>query len=70
MSNCARIKFLLSNFGNDSGDIVNVIQETDNEIDYYDSSHRWCYVLKSEEGITYHYISKGDRLNSKRNEPK
>lgn len=59
--NFARIEFLQSTYGNDKGDIVEVQQENDTEIYYYDSFRRWCYLLKSEEGTTYRYIPKGER---------
>lgn len=52
----ARLEFLVDTFGNSKGDVVRVRQETKIEYDYYDSFHRWCYVLKSEEGTIFKYI--------------
>ncbi|CAB1251615.1 protein of unknown function [Ruminococcaceae bacterium BL-6] len=40
---------------NDEGDILDIIEETDNEIYYYDSFKRWCYLNKSEEHNTFEY---------------
>lgn len=63
----ARIEFLQSSFGNDVGDIVKVIEETDTEVYYNDSFHRYCYMNKSEEGVNYRYIPKGERSNKGKN---
>ena len=46
----SRIKFLESTFGNSVGDTVRIAEETENEVYYFDSFSRWCYVPKSEEG--------------------
>ncbi|MFA6018605.1 MAG: hypothetical protein WC776_05530 [Patescibacteria group bacterium] len=61
----ARIEFLESAFGNSKGEIVKVVTENEKEIYYYDGFHRWCYVLKSEEGMAYRYIPAGTRTNQK-----
>lgn len=61
----ARIEFLQSGFGNDVGDVVKVVLETDGEVYYYDGFRRYCYVNKSEEGVSYRYIPKGERANKR-----
>lgn len=61
----SRIKFLQSTFGNDVGDIVTIQHEENDEIYYNDGFRRYCYLLKSEEGIVYKYIPAGKRSNSK-----
>ena len=61
----ARIEFLQSGFGNDVGDVVKVVLETDGEVYYYDGFRRYCYVNKSEEGVSYRYIPKGVRANKR-----
>lgn len=61
----ARIEFLQSGFGNDVGDVVKVVLETDDEVYYYDGFRRYCYMNKSEEGISYRYIPKGERANKR-----
>lgn len=48
-----RIEFLKSGFGNDVGDTAKIVDETDGELYYYDGFRRYCYVNKSEEGISY-----------------
>lgn len=58
----ARILFLEDTAYNCKGDVVPVAQEDDNEIYYYDSCRRWCYLLKSEEGKVYKYVPAGERL--------
>ena len=54
-----QIEFLKSTFGNDAGDSVRVVEETDEEVYYYDSFRRYCYLNKSEEGVTYRCIPGG-----------
>ena len=61
-TNTARIKFLVSMFGNDRGDIVRVVEETADEIYYYDSFRRYCYVNKADMGKEFEYIARGERL--------
>ena len=51
-----KIEFLITTFGNDVGDIVEVIQESDKEIYYEDGFERYCYLNKDEEGTTFKYI--------------
>ena len=51
------IKFLESAFGNDPGDIVEILEITDNEIYYDDGFGRYCYLEKSEENKAFVYTS-------------
>ena len=51
-----RIKFLESTLGNSIGETVRVVEETENEVYYFDGLRRYCYFLKSEEGTAYLYI--------------
>jgi hypothetical protein len=62
----ARIEFLETTHGNDMGDIVRVVGETEGEVYYWDGYRRYCYLFKSEEGTTYRYIPKGERSNAAR----
>lgn len=66
----ARIEFLETTYGNDKGDVVKVIKETESDVYYNDGFRRWCYLKKSEEGIVYLYIPAGTRLNSKKGKSK
>lgn len=63
----ARIEFLknTTGFTNYAGNIVKVVQETDTEVYYFDSFKRYCYLPKSEEGVSYRYIPKGVRANKR-----
>lgn len=63
----ARIEFLKNTegFTNYAGNIVKVVQETETEVYYYDSFRRYCYLPKSEEGVSYRYIPKGVRANKR-----
>lgn len=63
---CAKIKFLKDGFGNGIGDVVKVIDETLEEVYYYDEFHRLCYLYKKDEGIDYKYIPKYERVNKKK----
>jgi len=49
------IRFLKDMAYNSEGDIVPIIQETDGEVYYNDSCHRYCYLNKSDEGIDFEY---------------
>jgi hypothetical protein len=49
------ITLLESTFGNDKGDMLKVLMETDGEIYYYDSFRRWCYLEKIEEGTAFEW---------------
>jgi hypothetical protein len=40
---------------NSEGDVIPIVSETDAEIYYYDSFHRWCYLNKSDEGLYFEY---------------
>ena len=60
------MEFLVSSFGNDVGDVVKIVCETDGEVYYYDGFRRYCYLNKSEEGINYRYIPKGVSLQKKK----
>lgn len=51
-----KIRLLDSSFGNDSGDIVEIDQETEGELYYYDGFNRYVYVYKYEEGIGYEVL--------------
>ena len=51
-----KIKFLMNMLNNDLDEEVKVVKQTDNEIYYIDGLGRWCYLLKSEEGISFEYL--------------
>ncbi len=48
-----KIKFLVNSYGNYKDDVVEIVQETDNAIYYYDEFLRYVYMLKAEEGILW-----------------
>lgn len=50
------IRFLKDMAYNCEGDTVPVIQETDSEVYYNDSCHRYCYLYKSDEGSDFEYV--------------
>jgi hypothetical protein len=51
------IKLLKNTAYNSEGDIIPIVLETEKEIYYYDSCHRYCYLNKNEEGIYFRYYS-------------
>ena len=61
-----RIEFLENTFGNDIGDRLRVVLETNTEIYYYDGFGRYCYLEKSEEGIAYKVLPKKEKRNGKK----
>lgn len=50
-----RFKLLKDTAYNSEGDIINIVEESDNGIYYYDSFRRWCYLNKSEENDIFTY---------------
>lgn len=53
-----RIRFLQDMFGNDTGDIVNVLSADNENLYYYDGFRRWCYMRLSDEGVEWEYVGK------------
>ena len=52
-----KIRFLYAPLTNwPSGDTVEIENETETEIYYFDGFHRYCYVLKSDEGSVFQYV--------------
>ena len=49
------IKLLQNTAFNSEGDVMPIVLETEKEIYYYDSVHRYCYFNKSEEGLYFVY---------------
>ena len=49
------IILLESSFANRKGDLIELVQETDGEIYYYDEFERYVYMLKSERGILWEW---------------
>ena len=49
------IKFLKPTAYNDVGDIVPIVEETKDNIYYYDNFRRWCYIEKLTENIDFVY---------------
>jgi uncharacterized protein YaaW (UPF0174 family) len=62
-----RIIFLKSMAYNAVGDIVRVIEETDNALYYYDDCHRWCYQDKNKEKIDWKYYDEDNMTKEKYN---
>lgn len=52
-----RFRLLKDTAYNSEGDIISIVEETENEIYYYDSCKRYCYLNKSEEGKIFEYIN-------------
>ncbi len=52
-----KIIFLENSFGNYVDDVVEVVEETDNAIYYYDEFERYVYMLKSEKGILWESVN-------------
>lgn len=52
-----RIRILEQTLGNDPGDVVQVQEETEDEVYFYDSFGRWCYLPKSSRGILWEWDS-------------
>jgi len=50
-----RIELLQPTLGHSPGELVTIVEETDDELYYYDSFGRWCYVDKSEENESFRY---------------
>ena len=48
-----KILFLENTFGNYKDDVVEIVQETDNAIYYYDEFERYVYMLKAEKGTLW-----------------
>lgn len=55
LSKC--FKLLTNTAYNSKGDIIPIVEETEEEIYYNDSCHRYCYLNKSEEGKTFEYCT-------------
>lgn len=49
------IEFLKDTYGNSTGDVVNVINETEGEVYYIDTFKRHCFLPMSERGITWEF---------------
>jgi len=63
MTKCKKIKFLTDSFGNSAGEVVSILEETKEELYYYDGFHRWCYVYKNEENVSFMYVYTGGDIN-------
>jgi len=53
-----RIRILADMFGNDAGDEVNILTETEGEVYYYDGFRRWCFLYKKDEGVDFEWVRK------------
>ena len=51
-----KIVLLESSFANRVGDVVDIHQETEGEIYYYDEFERYVYMLKTERGILWEWM--------------
>jgi len=47
------IILLEDTFGNDQGDVIFIVEETETDIYYYDNFGRWVYLEKNELGIVF-----------------
>lgn len=56
-----RIQFLTDMFCNSEGEIVEVAEETDNELYYYDGCGRWSFVFKDEEEVEFRTLPEDDK---------
>lgn len=52
------IRLLISTAYNDEGDILKVKAEDNENVYYYDTFHRWCYLEKFLEGKEWEYKDK------------
>lgn len=56
-----RIRLLKSTFGNDSGDIIDILHKENVNNLYYnlfynDGFGRWCYISSEDENINFEYV--------------
>jgi hypothetical protein len=52
-----KIRFLRDMSYNSIGEVVPIVLEDEDNVYYYDSCHRYCYLRKSDEGLDFKYLN-------------